>query len=53
MHRKITILAIFLGFVGACFAFADAWRTAAQFDEAGVRLGYGVATALGFGGIVA
>jgi len=43
MHRKITIIAIFLGFVGACFAFADAWRTADQFDEAGVRLGYGVA----------
>ena len=41
MRKKITIAAIISGFFGACFAFADAWRTANQFDEAGVRLGYG------------
>jgi hypothetical protein len=41
MHKKLTILALSLGFVGALLAFLDAHRTASRFSEAGVSLGFG------------
>src|SRR5260370_670741 len=41
VHRKLTILALFTGFAGACFAFADSYRTSSRFSANGVSLGYG------------
>ena len=41
MHRKLTIVSIVFGFVGAFLAFLDARRTAYGFSEGGVRLGLG------------
>lgn len=39
--RAISIVALVIGFIGACFAFLDSGRTASRFTADGVHLGYG------------
>jgi len=39
--KLLNIVALFSGFIGACCAYADSWRTATRFSIDGVNLGYG------------
>lgn len=41
MHRKLTLIALSIGFIGAVLSFLGVWRIEHMFTDEGVSLGWG------------